>query len=325
MRQAVIYSTGSYLPEKVVLNEDLTQFPPESIPRIAQKTGVLARRVAQEGQCTSDLGIKAALNCLEKVNFPPDQLDGIIVSTSSPDRVHPPTASRLQAGIGAPQTFSFDFNAVCSGSAYGICMAHSLIKSGLYENILFVAAEMYSKSLHPNDFSTLPYFGDGSGAILFRAGNSGRGVIDSCLRCDGHKWDTVGVFGLGTMMPYDKMTNPRYATLIMNGRAVYEFAMQRGPEIIREVVQKAGVSFDDIDHFVCHQANINILKGISAELNVPFEKFFVNLTHYGNTASASVIIALDEAISQGVVKEGDLVLTAAFGGGLSYGANLIRI
>lgn len=324
MRNAIISSTGSYLPEKIVPNAELTQFPEDSLPRIALKTGVVSRRIAAEDQCTSDLGILAARDCLEKVNFPVDKLQGIIVSTSSPDRMQPPTASRVQAGLGAPQTFAFDINSVCSGSTYGITLANSLIKSGSYDNILFVAAEMYSRILWSKDFSTLPYFGDGAGAILFTAGNSGLGVRHSCLGTDGADCEVVGVHGCGTMIPHDKMTDPKMACLKMNGRAVYEFAMRRGTEVIQRTAREAGVSLEDIDVFIPHQANINIIEGIAANLGIPSSKFFANLFNYGNTASASVLIALDEALTQGVIRKGDLVLTAAFGGGLSYGANLIQ-
>ncbi len=325
MRTSVISSTGSYLPKNVVMNEDFAQFPQDSLVRIAEKTGVLSRRIASEEQCTSDLGLEAARACLDKIGFPVEKIDGIIVSTSSPDRIQPPTASRVQAGLEAHQAFAFDINSVCSGSTYGITLADSMIKSGNFDNILFVAAEMYSRILNPKDFSTLPYFGDGSGAILFQAGDSSQGVIHSCLGTDGSMCEVVGVHGCGSMTPHIKITDPKLSWLKMNGRAVLEFALRRGTEIIDRVVKEAGVSFEQIDCFILHQANINIIKGIAENLGLPIEKFFVNLHQYGNTASASVIIALDEAISDKVVKKGDLVLTAAFGGGLSYGANLIRI
>lgn len=325
MKNSIVFSTGSYLPEKVVMNADLTQFSKDSLPRIAQKTGVLARRIASEDECTSDLGIKAAQACLDKVAFPVAMIDGIIVSTSSPDRIQPPTASRVQAGIGAHQAFAFDFNSVCSGSTYGISLADSFIRSGRYENILFVAAEMYSRILWHKDFGTLPYFGDGAGAILFRADNSDRGVTHSCLGTDGASCEVLGVHGCGTMQPHATITDPRAACLKMNGRAVYEFAMKRGTEVILKLAKEAGISVNDVDCFIPHQANINIIKGIAAEIGVPSEKFFVNLFHYGNTASASVLIALDEAIAAGIIRKGDLVMTVAFGGGLSWGANLIRM
>ena len=324
MRNTIIRCTGSYLPDRVVQNNELTQFPAESLPRIAMKTGVLSRRIAPEESCTSDLAIEAGLRCLQKANFPVEQVQGIILSTSSPDRVQPPTATRTQAGLGAPAAFAFDINSVCAGSCYGICLADAMIKSGRFDNILFIAAEMYSKILNPHDFGTLPYFGDGAGAILFGAGNGDKGVQHSCLGSDGHLWDTVGVFGGGTMIPFNRLPNPTCVYLKMNGRAVFEFAMKRGTEVLARLAEETGISLDDVDCFICHQANINILKGISSTLNIPFEKFYVNLDRYGNTASASVIIALDEALACDMIHEGSLVATVSFGGGLNYGSNLIR-
>ncbi|MFZ0930905.1 MAG: ketoacyl-ACP synthase III [Syntrophobacteraceae bacterium] len=324
MKNTVIKATGSYLPDNVVFNEELTQFPEDSRPRIAIKTGVLCRRIAAEEACTSDLAIEAGRKCLEKANFPAEKLQGIVLSTSSPDRVQPPTATRTQAALGAPQAFAFDMNSVCAGSTYGICMADALIRSGRFENILFIAAEMYSKILNPNDFSTFPYFGDGAGAILFEAGNGEKGVQHSCLGSDGHLCEEVGVFGGGTMIPFKRLPHPNSVYLKMNGRAIKEFAMKRGTEILVRLARESGVSLDDVDCFMCHQANINILKELSSTLNIPFEKFYVNLDRYGNTASASVIIAMDEAIECNMIHEGSLVATVAFGGGLNYGANLIR-
>ena len=324
MNNTIISATGSYLPETVILNEQLTQFPEDSRPRIAEKTGVLSRRIAPEHSCTSDLAIEAGRACLRKANFSPEKIQGVLLSTSSPDCVQPPTAARAQAGLGVPQAFAFDINSVCSGSAYGICMADALIRSGRFENILFIAAEMYSKILNPNDFGTTPYFGDGAGAILFEAGKSDRGVLHSCLGTDGHLSDELGVFGGGTLNPYARLANPNSIYLKMNGRAVKEFALKRGPEIIRRLANKAGILLSEVDCFVCHQANVNILRELSNILKVSFDKFFVNLDRYGNTASASVVIALDEAIETDMIHEDSLVMTVAFGGGLSYGANLIR-
>ena len=234
MKNTIIRATGSYLPDKVVFNEELTQFPEDSRPKIAIKTGVLSRRIAPDDACTSDLAIEAGRACLKKANFPAEKVQGIVLSTSSPDRVQPPTATRTQAGLGAPQAFAFDMNSVCAGSTYGICMADALIRSGRFENILFIAAEMYSKILNPNDFGTAPYFGDGAGAMLFEAGNGDKGVQHSCPGSDGHMCEEVGVFGGGTMIPFNRLPHPNSVYLKMNGRAIKEFAMKRGPEIISE-------------------------------------------------------------------------------------------
>ena len=326
MRSSVIISTGRYLPETIIFNEDLTQFPASSLKLIAQKTGVLCRRNAAANQCTSDLAIESGRACLEKIGFSAQQVQGIIVSTASPDRVQPATATRVQDRLGAESAFAFDINSSCSGSTFGICLADSLIRSGKCDNILLIAAEMHSKIVNQKDFATCPYFGDGSGAILFGVGDSSaEGVLHSHLRTDGSKCDVAHVPGGGTMLPFEKMANPGLAFLKMNGRSVYDFAVHRGSEVIGKLVEEAGVSLGDINCFVPHQANVNIIRKIAETIGVPADRFYVNLDAYGNTGSASVLIALDEAISKGVISKGDLVVTVAFGGGLSWGANLIRI
>ncbi|MEI6314289.1 MAG: ketoacyl-ACP synthase III [Syntrophus sp. (in: bacteria)] len=326
MRRTVIASTGSYLPEMILQNEELSQFSREAQSLIGKKTGVLARRHAGENQCTSDLALEAARTCLKRIDFLPEDIEGIILSTSSPDRIQPATATRLQHLLGAGHSFAFDINSVCSGSVYGLHLADALVKSGQYDNILFVAAEVYSRFLNKKDFSTFPYFGDGAGAVLLqRRDNSSRGILHSCLATDGSSSETICVPGGGAMMPYEKISNPRLAFFRMKGEDVLAFTLDKGPEIIRQVVSAANINLEDVKCFICHQANINILHGIAAELGIPSQRFYVNLDRYGNTASASVLIALDEAREEGVIGEGDLVVTAAFGGGLSWGANLIRI
>ncbi len=326
MQRAGILSTGSFLPDRVISNEDLSQFSPEARKLIAEKTGVRTRRHAAESECTSDLAIAAARRCLQKVEFSPDNIEGILLSTSSPDRMQPATATRVQNELGARNAFAFDINSVCSGGSFGIAVVDSLIRSGNYRTILFIAAEMYSKILNSKDFSTYPFFGDGAGAILFQAEPDGaRGVLHSCLGTDGSGNDTICVPGGGTMMPFEKMPGPRSAFFRMKGEEVFAFTMDKGPKIILRLLEEAGVAADDVKCFICHQANINILHGIAGLLGIPRERFFVNLDRYGNTASASVLIALDEAISQGCLVQGDLVVIATFGGGLSWGANLIRL
>jgi 3-oxoacyl-[acyl-carrier-protein] synthase-3 len=326
MQRSHILSTGSFLPDRIISNEDLTQFSPEARKLIAEKTGVQTRRHASETECTSDLAIAAARKCLQKADFPPENVQGIVLSTSSPDRMQPATATRVQHELGAKNAFAFDINSVCSGSSFGITVVDSLIQSGKFNSILLVAAEMYSKILNSKDFSTYPFFGDGAGAVLFQAdtGCSG-GVLHSCLGTDGSKNDTICVPGGGTMLPFEKMPGPRSAYFRMKGEEVFAFTMDKGPKIIRRLMEEAGVAMEEVKCFICHQANINILHGIAGLLEIPKERFFVNLDRYGNTASASVLIALDEAISQGRLVQGDLAVIATFGGGLSWGANLIRI
>jgi 3-oxoacyl-[acyl-carrier-protein] synthase-3 len=232
----------------------------------------------------------------------------------------------VQHIIGAKKAFAFDINSVCSGSTFGIAMADALIKSGYCENILLVASEVYSKIMNRKDFSSYPFFGDGAGAVLFQAGDaSDVGVLHSCLRTDGSGSDTISVPAGGTMLPFGKMTNTRSAFFRMKGIDVFNFAVGKGSEIILQLLKDADVDISDIKCFVCHQANANIIHKIAGILAVSVDRFFMNLSSYGNTAAASVLIALDEAISKDVLTRGDLVVTVSFGGGLSWGANLIRV
>jgi 3-oxoacyl-[acyl-carrier-protein] synthase III len=325
MRRTVIHSTGSYLPETIVHNEDLDQFPDNARYLISQKTGVFARRRAGDNECTSDLAAKAAQNCLDKCGLSADAIDGVIVSTSSPDRMQPATATRVQYLIKACNAFAFDINSVCSGSTYGIAVADALIRSGQCDNVLFIGAEVYSKILDFHDFSTLPYFGDGAGAMLLGTDGDRRGVLQSVLSTEGSGCDVISVPGGGTMLPYSRLRNPADAFFRMKGKLVFEFAVSKGSEVIQQLLDKAGVAVNDIKCFLCHQANVNIITGIARKIQVPARLFYINLFRYGNMASASVLIALDEALSKGVIQKGDLVMTVAFGGGLSWGANLIEI
>ncbi len=325
MANAVIIATGSYVPEHPVHNEALAQFPKAAQLLISHKTGVISRRHAGQDQCTSDLALPAAGQCLERSDFPPGRVEAIILSTSSPDRIQPATAARLQHLLGAVNAFAFDINSVCSGSTYGIALAHALIRAGTCNNVLYVAAEVYSKILNPKDFATFPYFGDGSGAILFSARENDEGVLNSILATDGSGHNTICIPAGGTMMPFHRMKDAKAAFFQMKGREVYDFAVAKGTEVITRLLEKSKVDIDAVKCFICHQANANIIIKIAENLKVPEEKFYMNMFCYGNMASASVPIALDEAIKKQIIGPGDLIITAAFGGGLSWGANLIRL
>jgi 3-oxoacyl-[acyl-carrier-protein] synthase-3 len=318
-----IASTGSYLPKRVVRNDDLTQFPKAALPLIEAKTGIRERRYADESECTSDLAAQACLRCLKSAGASALDLDGIILSTSSPDRPQPATAARVQALIGATRAFAVDVNAVCSGAIYALHLADGLIRSGLHENILVVASEVYSRILNPRDFSTYPYFGDGAGAVLLRASLT-TGIIASTLGSDGSGADIIQIPGGGSMLPYGRLQDPNDQYFKMNGKQVFNFATAKGAEVASELLGKCGIRPDQITCFLVHQANVNILRSIAARLDTPFERFAVNLDRYGNTASASVLIALDEARRSGALKEGGMGMLLAFGGGLSWAASIVR-
>lgn len=324
MHNTVIQATGSFVPQHAVHNDDLNQFSESARLLISQKTGVFCRRHIEAGQCTSDLALQAAKRCLDRIGFPAHKLEAIVVSTSSPDRIQPATATRLQYLLGATNAFAFDINSVCSGSTYGIALADAMIRSGICANLLFVAAEVYSKILNPQDFSTYPYFGDGAGAMLFSANGAKNGILHSILGTQGGGNDVVCVPGGGTMMPFSCISDSKAAYFRMKGRDVFTFAVAKGTEAIAQLLDKAGLAAEKIKCFICHQANVNIILKIAEQLKIDAERFYMNLFRYGNTASASVLIALDEALTCGIIEPGDLVVTAAFGGGLSWGANLIR-
>jgi 3-oxoacyl-[acyl-carrier-protein] synthase-3 len=319
-----IVATGSYLPETVVTNESLTQFPAQSLPLIEQKTGVKARRFADKDACTSDLAIKAAERCLGNAGFDPRSLDGIIVATSSPDRMQPATATRVQSEIGATNAFAYDINSVCSGAVFGLTIADAYVKAGFCKNVLLVAAEMYSKILNPADFSTYPYFGDGAGAVLLSPSRDGRGIVDAVLRSDGAGADVIQVPAGGTKLPFDRVENKKDIYFKMKGKEVFDFAVTRGTEVIEELLRKTNTETSGVKYVVAHQANVNVLKEISRRVGMAEEAFPITLDRYGNTAAASVLIGLDELVAAGAIAAGDKVVLVAFGGGLSWGAALIQ-
>jgi 3-oxoacyl-[acyl-carrier-protein] synthase-3 len=325
MMHSRIISTGHHIPGPEIRNSDLKQFPPNAIPLIEQKTGIRARHYAAPEQCTSDLAYLAARECLGRAGLEPGKVQGIILATSSPDRIQPATAARVQALLNADQAFAVDVNSVCSGGIFALHFADNLIKSGQYDNILVIASEVYSKILNPGDFATFPYFGDGAGAVLLGAEPSAPGIIGSIIKTDGRGHDVIQVPGGGTMMPGPKVGNPRDWYFTMKGREVYDFAVARGSEIIDEILARYQVERSQLKAVVPHQANISIIDAIAANSGIPRSKFYVNLYNYGNTAGASVMIALSEAVSGGSAGPGDQVLLVAFGGGLSWGAALIKL
>jgi 3-oxoacyl-[acyl-carrier-protein] synthase III len=316
-----VAATGRYLPATVVRNEDL-QFPRNAIPMIAAKTGIRERRYAADGECTSDLAAAAGRDCLTKARVAADQVSAIIVSTSSPDRIQPPTAARVQDLLGARNAFAFDMNAVCSGAIYAVHTADGLIRAG-HTRILVIAAEVYSRILNRQDFSTAPYFGDGAGAVLLETSETPH-ITGTVLHTDGSGADVIRVPGGGSMLPYPKLERPEDVYFTMRGKDVFEFAVRRGADAIDESLQRAGLRRADIQLFIPHQANENIIRGIAEKLGIPYDDFYLNLDRYGNTASASVLIALDEALETGRLQRGGRALLVAFGGGLAWGAMVVQ-
>ncbi len=325
MQHARILSTGSGLPERIVRNEDLTQFPRHTLGLIEEKTGVRERRFADPSQCTSDIAALAASACLKRIGFDPLRVDAIILATSSPDRIQPATATRLQQLIGAANAFCFDINSVCSGGVYALALAESMIRAARCATVLVVASEVYSRILNPADFSTYPYFGDGAGAVLLGAGDAGPEVVGAVLRTDGAGADVIQIPAGGTMLPFHQLQQPKDAFFRMKGREVFDFAVDKGSRVIGELLASTGTPRESIRWVIPHQANLKIIAELSQRCGIPLHKFVINLDRYGNTAGASVLIAFDELCGSGEPRPGDHVVLVAFGGGLSWGAALITM
>ena len=321
-----IISTGSYLPSHLVKNEDLIQFPPAALPLIAQKTGISFRYRCAPGEFTSDLAIRAANDCLCKIDFPAGSVDAVVVATSTPDRLIPATAAKVAKSIGAHRAFAFDMNSVCSSSVFLLELSRGLISAGTAGNILVVAADAYSRFLNPKDFSTFPYFGDGAGAALVSSNIDAPGLrlLPGILHTDGGGYETISIKAGGCEMPATGAIGEADGYFKMNGREVFDFAIAKGTEVLEELLSRHSIDRKHVASYVLHQANINILLQIADALGVEPERFFSNLQRVGNTAGASVLIALNEYLAAAEKKEGEYIVLASFGGGLSWGATALR-
>jgi 3-oxoacyl-[acyl-carrier-protein] synthase-3 len=253
-------------------------------------------------------------------------LDVILLATSSPDRVQPATATRVQDLLGARRAFAFDVNSVCSGALFALHMADALVQGGRARRVLVLASELYSRALiNPRDFSTCACLGDGAGALLVGPGDPGRGIVATRLHTDGSGGDLIQVPAGGTMLPSSRVERAQDVYFMMRGPEVQDFAASHGAAAIDEALAACGLARSDISFVVPHQANISVLKGLADRLGIDFDRVVVTLDRYGNTAGASVLIAFDELIMSGRMKPGDLVALVVFGGGLSWGATLIRV
>ncbi|RME48975.1 MAG: ketoacyl-ACP synthase III [Chloroflexi bacterium] len=325
MRYAHIVGWGKYVPENVVTNEDLARIVDTSDEWIRTRTGITERRIAEKTEATSDMAIKAARAALEVANFDPAQLDLIIVSTCTPDHPLPSTACLVQTALGASQAAAFDLNAACSGFIYGLNVATSMIRGGGYDNILLIGAEMLTRWLDWEDRATCVLFGDGAGAFLLQASDQPGGIMSFALGADGSGADLLIVPGGGTRNPpsWDSTRNGM-CTLKMEGREVFRFATRVMGRVAKEAVERAGLEIDDIELFIPHQANLRIIKRAARYLDLPMERVFVNVNRYGNTSSASVPIAVCEAVDEGRLRPGDHVVLVGFGAGLTWGAAVVQ-
>jgi len=311
-----IVGTGSYLPPRVVTNAEFAARLDTSDEWIRERTGIAQRHIADESQASSDLALEASRAALAAAGIRAEELDMIIVATSTPDYVFPSTACLLQAKLGVRNSAAFDLQAVCSGFVYALATADNFIRAGTHKRALVVGAEVFSRILDWNDRGTCVLFGDGAGAVVLAA-DSKPGLHASVLHADGSHADILCVPG---NVSGGKIIGSPY--LHMQGSQVFKFAVKVLDEVARETVAAAGMRLEDIDWLIPHQANVRILEATVKKLGLPRERLVVTVDHHGNTSAASVPLALDECVRAGKIRAGDRVLMQGVGGGFTWGATL---
>lgn len=323
---AKIVGVGMYAPPKMLTNEDLEKIVETSDEWITERTGIKIRRIAERATPTSDLCVEAARRALEDAGIGAEELDFILVGTCTPDMPLPSTACFLQMKLGARKAYAVDLNAACSGFVYSLTTADALIRAGRGKKGLVVGGEILSSVTDYTDRATCILFGDGAGAVVLSECPDGEGVLSCHLHSDGALWELIHAPGGGTVHPYSpEVEERRMHAIRMSGNEVYKHAVTKLVEVAQEALAHNGMEISDVSLFIPHQANKRILDGVAKRLGIPGEKVFINVTNYGNTSAASIPIALAEAKEQGRLCEGDLVLLAAFGGGLTWGSALLRM
>ncbi len=320
--QTLVRGVGGYLPERIMTNDDLAKIVDTSDEWIVQRTGIRQRHIAAEGELTSDLALKAAQRALENAGMKADEIDLIVVGTTTPDRTFPATAAILQQKLGITKGSAFDVQAVCSGFVFGVATADSYLKTGMASKALVIGAETASRILDWNDRTTCVLFGDGAGAMILEAKAVAddapeNGVLVSSLRTDGSHWDKLYVDG-------GVSSTQSIGHLRMEGKEVFKHAVGMISDVVEDVLAKTGKTTEDLDWFVPHQANKRIIDGAGRKLGIPDAKTIVTVDRHANTSAASVPLALLEASEDRRIKKGDLVMIEAMGGGFTWGAALIR-
>jgi len=316
-----ILGVGMHVPEKVLTNRDLEAMVDTSDEWIVSRTGIRERRIASRDQASSDLAYEASLKALERAGIAAEDLDLILVATITPDMAFPATACILQDKLGARKAAAFDLSAACSGFIYGLAAASSFISTGMYKYVLVVGAECLSRITDYEDRNTCILFGDGAGAAVLGPVREGAGFRSFVLGADGSGGDLLKLPAGGSRLPITgEVLAQRLQYLKMAGRDVFKFAVRVMGNSADEALEKAGLSREDIDLLVPHQANMRIIQAALERLGLEPEKCAVNLDRYGNVSAASIPIALAEAVETGRVKSGDRLLLVGFGGGLTYGA-----
>jgi len=324
MRSRVI-GTGSSVPDRVLTNYDLEKMVDTTDEWITTRTGIKERRIASSDEFTSTLATRAALNALDMAGIEPAELDMIIVATVTPDYPFPSTAALLQNNIKAVNASAFDVSAACSGFIYAVSIVDKFIKSGTVKNALVVGSEILSRIVDWSDRNSCLLFGDGAGAVVLQADSGTSGILDTFMMSDGSYWDLLYQPAPGNRNPVSHtVVDERLAFIRMQGNEVFKLAVRAMEDAAIKVLSAGNMTPDDVDLFIPHQANRRIIDAIGKRLDIPDEKVYVNIERFGNTSSASIPIALDEANRKGLLKPGDILLLDAFGGGMAWGAVSVR-
>ena len=324
-RTVSIVGTGSYVPEKILTNDDLSKMVDTSDEWITTRTGIKERRVAAKDENTSDMAAKAALRALEQAKTSAKDVDLLLVATATPDMLFPATACFVQKKIGATNAACLDISAACAGFLFGVEIAQQFITSHTYDTVLVIGADKLTSITNWTDRNTCVLFGDGAGAAVLKHRGSTHGVISTHIGSDGEFTDILFMPGGGSRCPITKENaHLNLATIHMTGKEVYKQAVTAMLNASKKALEQAGLSIDDIACVIPHQANLRIIEAIADRLKIPIERFYVNLDKYGNTSAAAVAMALDEANRSGRIKHGDYVLMVVFGGGLTWASTIIE-
>ncbi|MBH28016.1 MAG: 3-oxoacyl-ACP synthase [Chloroflexi bacterium] len=323
-RYAHICGWGTAVPDNILTNAELSRMVDTTDDWIVERTGIRQRHIANGKDTTASLGVKAAKSALDSANISPNDLDLIIVATSTPEHNFPSTASLIQDELGARKAGAFDMAAACTGFVYALTVAGQIIQSGSMNTVLVIGSETLSKIVNWEDRSTCVLFGDGAGAFVLQGSDVPGGILSSVLRSDGSGGDLLKVPAGGSAIPasYDSLRGNLH-TINMNGREVFRFATRVMADACREVVSEAGLTMDDIDFIVPHQANVRIIEAAARNLDLPLDMFVMNMDRYGNTSAASIPLALCEAVDDKRIKPYNNLVFVAFGGGLTWGATLV--
>jgi 3-oxoacyl-[acyl-carrier-protein] synthase-3 len=323
--RARIIGTGAYTPKRILTNADLEKIVDTNDEWIQQRSGIRERHIVDENEATSDLAVNAARQALERANLVPEDIDFIVVGTTTPDMFFPTVGNIVQQRLGCRRVGSVDVLAACAGSIYSLSIGSKFIETGKYRRVLCIGAEALSRITDFTDRGTCVLLADAAGAAVLEASEDGRGIIDTDLYSDGQHADLLYMPGGGSRHPATRETvDARMHYAKMKGSEVFKVAVRMFVECAQTILSRHGLTSNDVDIFIPHQANLRIIEAAAKRVGLPMEKVYVNVDRYGNTGAASVYVALEEAVSAGRVKRGDKVLLAAFGGGFAWGAALVQ-